>query len=154
MRATFTALVAVLAVIALAGCGNQTADRMHGSDGGRHPGRGVDGRHPGHGDDGRHHATGSPVAPGARQIVVEAADLRFTPDAIELVAGQDVAVELTALDIEHDFVIDEVDFHVGARAGQTAIAGLRIDEPGIYSAYCSVRGHRAAGMEATVTVTE
>lgn len=69
-------------------------------------------------------------------------------------AQEVVALVLTAADVTHDLVIDEVGFPLEAEPGEPAEGGLRIDDPGTYTAYCSVAGHREAGMETTVTVTE
>ena len=52
----------------------------------------------------------------------------------------------------HDFTIDELDAHVAADRGETATGGFSTDEPGTYTYYCSVPGHRDAGMEGTLTV--
>ncbi|HVM00192.1 MAG TPA: cupredoxin domain-containing protein [Egibacteraceae bacterium] len=101
-----------------------------------------------------HHGDRAPVAEGARTIPVAASAFAFDPQEIALTAGEDVAIGLTSTDLTHDFVIDEVDFHVAADPGCTAKGALRIDEPGTYTAYCSVAGHREAGMQTTVTVTE
>lgn len=38
-----------------------------------------------------------------------------------MTAGEDVAISLTAADLEHDFVVDEVDFHVHADPGETSL---------------------------------
>lgn len=89
----------------------------------------------------------------ARQLRVEAASMAFEPADLELVAGEEVAVVLAATDLAHDFVVDEANFHLAADAGETAEGALHIAEPGTYTAYCSVPGHREAGMEATVTAT-
>jgi plastocyanin len=99
------------------------------------------------------HGDGLAVADGARTIEVTASSFAYDPAEIEVAAGEEIAIELTAVDLEHDFVVDEVGVHVVAEPGETATGGLRIDEPGTYTAYCSVTGHRAQGMEATVTVT-
>ncbi len=37
--------------------------------------------------------------------------------------------------------------------GETTTARLRIDEPGKYTFFCTVPGHRDGGMEGTITVT-
>jgi plastocyanin len=129
------ALLLVLVPLLLAGCAGGTGGTASAD----------------HGDHGGHE--GRAAVEGAREVALVARDLRFEPDAIEVEAGEDVAIVLTAEDVEHDFVVDEADVHVGAEAGETATGGLRIDEPGTYTAYCSVAGHRSAGMEATVTVT-
>jgi nitrite reductase (NO-forming) len=103
--------------------------------------------------DGGHGGHGQAAAEGARTIEVSASSFSFTPDRIEITAGEEVTIELTSTDEEHDFVIDEADLHLHADPGETATGGLRLDEPGTYTAYCSVAGHREAGMTATVEVT-
>jgi plastocyanin len=95
-----------------------------------------------------------PVAPGAREIEVEATSFEFDPSEIDVQAGEDVAIALSADDdVEHDFVIDELDTHISAPPGETVEGGLRVDEPGRYTFYCSVSGHRDSGMEGTLVVS-
>lgn len=96
----------------------------------------------------------SPVADGARRIEVTASDFAFEPDAITARAGEDLAVVLTSEDVLHDFTIDELDAHVAADRGETAEGGVTPEEPGTYTFYCSVPGHREAGMEGTLTVMD
>ena len=86
-----------------------------------------------------HEAT-KPPAEGARQIEVTAA------------VGEDVAIVLTASDVEHDFVIDEFDAHVVADAGETATGGFTAAAAGRFTYYCSVPGHRDAGMTGALVV--
>ena len=104
-----------------------------------------------HGDD---TGANSAVVDGARVVQVEATSFEFDPASITVEVGEDIAVELTASDIRHDFVIDELDAHVVADAGKTAEGGLRAEEPGSFTYYCSVAGHREAGMEGTLVVRE
>ncbi len=104
----------------------------------------------GHGE--MDHGANTPVAPGARPIDVTGSSYEFEPGEISIQAGEDVAIVLTATDIQHDFTIVEVDTHVSAETGESAAGGLRADEPGTYTFYCSVEGHREAGMEGTLTV--
>ena len=94
----------------------------------------------------------SPVADGARRIEVTGEDFAFEPDQITVEAGEDVAIALTSVDIVHDFTIDDLDVHIDANRGDTVEGGLTVDEPGTYTFYCSVPGHRSAGMEGTLTV--
>lgn len=143
--------IAIAAVAAgsllLAACGDdaQNATDMPAMD---DTGMDDDGHGGGHGDDEQN----SPVAGGARQIEVTATDFAFDPDEITAEAGEDLAIVLTSEDILHDFVIDELDAHVAADRGETAEGGLTAEEAGTYTYYCSVPGHRGAGMEGTLTV--
>jgi plastocyanin len=52
-----------------------------------------------------------------------------------------------------DVHLDELDAHVAADADETATGGFNTgDEPGTYTYYCSVAGHRDAGMEGELIV--
>lgn len=94
---------------------------------------------------------GEPAA-GARTIEVSGEAFAFDPSDIELEAGEEVAIALTSVDAVHDLTIAEADFKVAAKRGDTEELGLRIDDPGTYTYYCSIPGHRGAGMEGTLTV--
>jgi heme/copper-type cytochrome/quinol oxidase subunit 2 len=99
------------------------------------------------------HGAPTPTVRGARPISVTATSSRFIPAEIHVRAGEDVTFVLAAADVAHDFIIDELDVHVVAAAGQTGRGGLHAPStPRRYTAYCSVAGHRAAGMTATVVV--
>lgn len=99
------------------------------------------------------HGGNSAAADDARTINVEASSFEFDPPTIEATTGEDLAIELTATDAEHDFVIDELDAHVVAGKGETATSGFNVgDDPGTYTYYCSVTGHRQAGMEGELVV--
>lgn len=149
-RFLITGLLLILALFSLAACGDDSsttgADGMDAS-GGMSGGMS--------GDSGMDDATESnaPVADGAREIGVGATSFAFDPDEIRISAGEDVAIVLTSEDILHDFFVEDGASHVAAAdAGDTAAGGLRIDEPGTYTFYCSVEGHREAGMEGTLVV--
>lgn len=100
------------------------------------------------------HDESSPVAAGARRVEVSATSFEFDPDEMTIDAGEDIAIVLTSDDILHDFTIDDLDVHVAAGRGETAEGGLRADEPGEYTYYCTVAGHREAGMEGTLVVRD
>jgi len=100
------------------------------------------------------HDESTPVASGARRIEVEATSFEFDADEITVTAGKDVAIVLTSDDLLHDFTIDDIDVHVAADGGETAEGGLRAAEAGEYTFYCTVAGHREAGMEGTLVVEE
>lgn len=100
------------------------------------------------------HDESTPVAPGARRVEVDATSFEFDPDEITVTAGEDIAIVLSSDDILHDFTIDEIDVHVAADRGETAEGGLRAEEPGEFTYYCTVAGHREEGMEGTLVVEE
>jgi len=146
MRRTLFIIAAVLAATALlAACGDDDTDM-----GGMDHGGGSD-MSDGMGDMG--HEEASPVADGARRIEVTASSFAFDPDTIEVDAGEDIAIVLSSDDTLHDFTIDEVDAHVAADEGESDEGGFTADEPGTYTFYCSIEGHREAGMEGTLTVS-
>lgn len=107
-----------------------------------------------HAADGGGHDEAGDVAADARVVLVAATSFEFGPDEIEAEAGEDLAIELTSEDIEHDFVIDELDLHVvGVESRETKTGGFTAPATGTYTYYCSVVGHRDAGMEGTLVVT-
>jgi plastocyanin len=142
-------LVAACALV-LAGCDAAAvapdhtpgAHRAEADDAGDSHGHGDDGHGAMHGD-----VEDSPPIDGADELAVTADALAFEPARIELAAGEPINVELTSRDTFHDLVVDEVDFHLGADASRSVTGGLVLDEPGTYVGYCSVPGHRSAGME-------
>lgn len=109
---------------------------------------------PMHGGSGEH--TGGEVnsaAPdGARTISVEADSFRYGPSELVVGVGEGVAIELTATDVLHDFVVTEFDAHIAAAGGRTATGGFVADQVGTFAYFCSVAGHREAGMEGTLRV--
>ena len=98
------------------------------------------------------HGETSPVVEGARRVAVSATSFGYDPDEITVTAGEDVAIVLTSDDLLHDFTIEDLDVHVAADRDETAEGGLRADEPGRYTYYCTVEGHRDEGMEGTLIV--
>lgn len=94
----------------------------------------------------------SPPVAGATELAVTAAALAFAPDRLEVRTGETVNVALSSTDALHDLTIDEVGFHIVAGEGETAVGGAVFEQPGTYVAYCTVPGHRQAGMELPITV--
>ncbi len=89
---------------------------------------------------------------GARTVDVSAKSFAFTPKEIHVKAGEAVTISLHSEDILHDFTIDSPKVHVPATPDTPGKGGLMVDKPGRYAFYCSVAGHRAAGMEGTLVV--
>ena len=104
--------------------------------------------------------------------------LEFEPAAYAVTAGNAIELTLRSEDaVEHDFIVegagpfgsafdqsgghdhDEEEFvedlHIAhAFAGDEAVSLFTISEPGIYDVYCSIPGHREAGMVGHLAVIE
>jgi plastocyanin len=149
-------IVVVVAAVVFAACGSDdrsdtpsepTSAQSGGMGGTMHDMGGMDHHDRMAGDD-----EAAPVAEGAREVEVAARSFQFEPSEIRAEAGEDLAVVLTSEDVLHDFTIDELDAHVAAEADETETGGVRAAESGRYAFYCSVPGHRSAGMEGTLVV--
>jgi plastocyanin len=93
------------------------------------------------------------VEPGAREIGVNARSYAFAPENIEVQTGEDIAIALHSRDQSHDFTIEGKGLIVAVGGGKTANGGFRLTRPGTYTFFCSISGHRAAGMEGTITAS-
>lgn len=90
---------------------------------------------------------------GGSNVEIEAGDLYFQPTTLSASAGG-VRVLLDNVGAaEHDFVIEELgDLEVVfANPGETSTGTVDL-EPGTCTFYCSIPGHRDAGMEGTLEV--
>lgn len=79
--------------------------------------------------------------------------LAFEPSQVTVAAGE-VTVELTSQPAAtHTFAIEELGDRevVHADAGEAARGTIEL-EPGTYTYYCSIPGHRQAGMEGRLAV--
>ena len=98
---------------------------------------------------------GDPAAGRATLAVTGTDALAFEPDSVEVAAGE-VDVRLTAgPGVGHTLVIEGVSDDAPVAAadpGETGTGSVDLNA-GSYTYYCSVPGHRAAGMEGTVTAT-
>lgn len=103
---------------------------------------------------GGHGHENSAVPNNARTISVTADGFKFSPDRMTAQVGEALSIELTSVDIAHDLNVDAFDGHVYAEAGQTAEGGFTATSAGEFDFYCSIPGHREAGMEGTLVVAE
>ncbi len=91
---------------------------------------------------------------GGQTLAVTGTDgLAFEPSRLSASPGE-VTVELSAEDADrHTFTIEELGDRevVEASAGETGSGTVEL-EPGTYTFFCSVPGHREAGMEGELTV--
>lgn len=86
-------------------------------------------------------------------IEVEARDPYFSPTEVGLPAMASVRLVLTnAGYVTHNLTVDELGIQLVASRGGTAEVTLDGLAAGTYAFYCSVSGHREAGMEGTLRV--
>lgn len=91
----------------------------------------------------------------ARRVEVEAGELYFEPARLEIAAGERVNLVVSNRgQVFHDLAIAELDLLIEVPAGETATAGVRVDDPGAYIYVCTVAGHESAGMTGTLVVTD
>lgn len=88
---------------------------------------------------------------GARALEFVTADVKYVSAPAEAAAGEATFALENRDDLEHYVVIDEIGLEVEAHAGEAAEATTLL-QPGTYTYYCKVPGHREAGMEGTLTV--
>lgn len=92
---------------------------------------------------------------GGAGLTFVAVDIAYEEPQKEVAAGT-ISMELiNEGSIIHNVVIEELDDRnvLEAEGGETDSAEVEL-EPGTYTYYCDIAGHRAAGMEGTLTVTE
>jgi len=117
----------------------------------------------------------------ATEITLEAGDFTYSIPSITVKAGEPVVLTIKNTgQLEHDFVIERIDvktnvikdsgsdehqahgaeanydLHVSAQVGETSVIEFTVAEPGTYQFFCSVAGHKEAGMvgELIVVVEE
>jgi uncharacterized cupredoxin-like copper-binding protein len=92
--------------------------------------------------------------PGAREVRIVARDFAFSPNQVRLAAGATVNLVLANEgDALHDITFPALGFRLEATAGATATGALTVARPGTYEFFCSVPGHREAGMSGILVVT-
>jgi uncharacterized cupredoxin-like copper-binding protein len=120
----------------------------------------------------------STQAQATTEIRVEASDFAYQPASITIPAGELVTITLNNVGkVEHDFVVEKInvtevsasdtgpaahhmggheadyDLHFFARAGDTETLQFTALEPGTFEIFCTIEGHKAAGMVAELVVT-
>jgi uncharacterized cupredoxin-like copper-binding protein len=105
------------------------------------------------------------------EITLDATDFSYSPVSVNVPAGEPVVLTLKNSGVvEHDFVIEKIDvqsvvkkdsgseahhahgeemdfdLHISAQPGDTSVLEFTVSEPGTYTFFCSVAGHKEAGM--------
>jgi len=88
-------------------------------------------------------------------VKVEAGSYYYKPNVIRVKKGQKVKIELTAVDMRHDFNIDELEVRVPITPeGKTSTVEFTADRVGEFEYYCSVANHRQMGQVGKLIVEE
>jgi uncharacterized cupredoxin-like copper-binding protein len=100
-------------------------------------------------------ATAAPqTVPGARVVTITAVEFAFRPSTIQARAGTDLnLVVVNRGVIEHDLEVGGLDFHLHTNPRQQTAGGLRNLKAGTYEFYCTIAGHKEAGMRGRLVVT-
>ncbi|HEY1295318.1 MAG TPA: copper-containing nitrite reductase [Chloroflexota bacterium] len=86
-------------------------------------------------------------------VTVVASEFKFNPTTLQLPTGKDVSITLQNTgSIEHDLTVDALGVKIAAPAGKPASGDFTLDKPGTYDYYCSIPGHKDAGMHGTLSV--
>lgn len=107
----------------------------------------------------------------AQEVKLETNGMAFNTKQVEVQVGRPVKLDLKNDDsVLHDFAVEKIDvklkatghddhahtnsvaLHVSAAAGKTGTVEFTPEEAGTYTYYCTVAGHRDAGMEGELVV--
>ena len=88
-----------------------------------------------------------------KEFIVESKGLNFTPNEIKVKVGDTVRVTYKNTLGKHDWTLDEFNAKTQMLdAGQEETVEFVADKAGTFEFYCSVAGHRAAGMKGMLIV--
>ena len=161
--ALVVAAMASLALVAAAGCGSDDADDAVESVESVATGAVDDGTAPGTTDDTATTPGDSGAAPPATtggsggsaevlEIPAAETDLAYQETAVSAPAGTITLRMPNPSAIPHNIAVDEPEQQLGEVVQQGGVSEITVDFPaGEYTYYCSVPGHREAGMEGVLT---
>src|SRR6266568_5761772 len=100
-------------------------------------------------------ASSQPTLSGASSVPtsvsITASEFKFTPSTIQVSVGQKVTLTLQNTGVvEHDVTFPGAGFSLLARADQTVTGDFTFDKPGVFDFFCSIPGHKDAGMKGTL----
>ncbi|MBV9600330.1 MAG: nitrite reductase, copper-containing [Chloroflexi bacterium] len=82
-----------------------------------------------------------------------ATEFKFSPATLQVPLGKKITVQLFDNGtVEHDLTLDAYGVKIVADPGKTVSGEFTPTKPGTYDFYCSVPGHKEAGMRANFTV--
>jgi nitrite reductase (NO-forming) len=97
---------------------------------------------------------GQGMAPEGVTITVEGGEWFFKPETIRVKQGQEVTIKLENVgSVPHDLKVGQFDAKTETvGGGSTTSVTFVADEVGEFPFWCTVPGHRSAGMEGTLIV--
>lgn len=99
-------------------------------------------------------SSGTTAAGPAADVTVEAHDLSFNAKTFTAKSGSVTIAYQEKGQVQHTLLIDGVNgFKLEVDPSKKSAQGAVTLQPGTYTLYCDVPGHRAAGMQATLTVS-
>ncbi len=99
------------------------------------------------------HAQSNSTIANAQMIMMDAWEFAFSPKQIRVKAGEPITIMFwDEGQIGHDLKIDAVNFHAHAEPNKSVEAGFVAPAKGEYEVYCSVSGHKEAGMVSKLIV--
>lgn len=100
---------------------------------------------------GTHVAYKRPAGPAASTVKVTAGNFYFQPKRLSAKAGV-VGIDFSSADTLHTLVIQGIDGFKLQSSGNKTTGTVDL-QPGKYTFYCDISGHRAQGMEGTLTIS-
>ena len=97
--------------------------------------------------------SGSSPGDALATLTVEAGDLWFAPSELTIPSdGSTTLVLVGAGQVAHNLIVDELGLQLYVGPGISSEVTVSDLPPGTYQFYCSVFGHRRAGMYGTLTI--
>ncbi len=96
-----------------------------------------------------------PTDGAVREFNIESSEFKFNPASITVNKGDRVKVNFKNVgSTGHNFVIGELGVSTKViHAGFTETVEFTVGKSGTFAFYCSVPGHRAAGMEGQISIS-
>jgi len=93
--------------------------------------------------------------PPAAALDVSMVEMAFLPDPIEVASDDAVLRIVNDGEVEHSMLVPDLGKGTpDLQPGQELTIDLTDQEPGEYYVFCDVPGHREAGMETTLVITD
>jgi plastocyanin len=148
MKKVAALLLLVLASVALVACGgSSSSSTSSGAEGGAATGGAT-----------KAEGTGTANSGGGASIAIEtdpSGELAYTTKSVTAKAGDDTVDFTNSQELSHDVAIEDSSGKIVGKtelvASGSASTAVKL-KPGTYHYFCTVPGHREAGMEGTLTV--